>query len=75
MDTLFEQIIADFQERPLPVLTRRDAPIPALPGKIDTIIGMRRTGKSWRLYQAMQDLLGAGLPKQRLLYVNFDDET
>jgi len=74
MDTLFEQIIADFQERPLPVLTRRDAPIPALPGKIDTIIGMRRTGKSWRLYQAMQDLLGAGVPKQRLLYVNFDDE-
>jgi predicted AAA+ superfamily ATPase len=74
MHTLFEQFIAEFQERNLPALTRRDVRLPALAGKIDTVIGMRRSGKSWRLYQAMQDLLAAGLPRQRLLYVNFDDE-
>jgi predicted AAA+ superfamily ATPase len=74
MNALFEQLIADFQERSLPELTVRDAVLPALPGKIDTLIGMRRTGKSWRLFQAMQDRLASGVLKERLLYVNFDDE-
>lgn len=74
MSPLFEQIIGDFLERPLPFPTRRDAPLPALPGKISTVIGMRRSGKSWRLYQAMQELLAGGIPKQQILYINFDDE-
>lgn len=74
MDALIEQIIADFHERPLPELTRRTTRLPALPGKIDTVIGMRRTGKTWFLYQQMQDCLARGIPKERLLYINFDDE-
>jgi predicted AAA+ superfamily ATPase len=74
MDTLFEQLIADFQERSFPYLTPREAVLPALPGKIDTVIGMRRSGKSWRLFQAMQERIDSGVPKERLLYVNFDDE-
>lgn len=74
MNNILEQIIGDFQERSLPQPTRRDATLPMLSGKIDTLIGMRRTGKSWRLFQAMNDLLAAGTPKQSLLYVNFDDE-
>ncbi|MBU0500356.1 MAG: ATP-binding protein [Gammaproteobacteria bacterium] len=74
MNSLIEQIIGDFLERPLPALTRRDGVLPGLPGKVDTLIGMRRTGKSWRLFQAMGDLVAGGLPKERLLYINFDDE-
>jgi uncharacterized protein len=74
MQSLIEQIIGDFQERALPEPTRRDASLPALPGKVDTVIGMRRSGKSWRLFQAMGDLLTSGVPKERLLYFNFDDE-
>lgn len=74
MDTILEQLIGDFQERPLPQLTRREIPLPGLAGKIDTLIGMRRTGKSCRIYQAMGDLLAAGTPKESLLYINLDDE-
>lgn len=74
MDTLFEQLIADFQERSLPRLTPREVRLPALAGKIDTVIGMRRSGKSWRLFQAMQEQLDTGVPKAHLLYMNFDDE-
>jgi uncharacterized protein len=74
MDALFEQLIVDFQERRLPDLTSRETVLPELPGKIDTLIGMRRTGKSWRLFQSMRDRLDQGIPKERLLYVNFDDE-
>jgi predicted AAA+ superfamily ATPase len=74
MNTLIEQIIGDFQERTLPQPTLREASLPMLPGKIDTLIGMRRTGKSWRLFQAMNALLAAGEPKTSVLYINFDDE-
>ncbi|TAK65556.1 MAG: ATP-binding protein [Betaproteobacteria bacterium] len=74
MNNIFEQIIGDFQERALAQPTRRDVPIPMLPGKVDTLIGMRRTGKSWRIYQAMNELLGAGSAKESVLYINFDDE-
>lgn len=74
MDHILEQVIGDFQERPLPKLTRREVSLPGLAGKIDTLIGMRRTGKSWRVFQAMGDLLAAGTPKESLLYINLDDE-
>lgn len=74
MNNIIEQIIGDFRERALPRPTRRETSLPTLPGKIDTLIGMRRTGKSWRLFQAMNDLMAEGVPKESLLYINFDDE-
>lgn len=74
MNTLFEQIIVDFHERRLPDLTRRSVDMPALPGKIDAIIGMRRTGKTWFLFQVMQQYLDKGIAKEAMLYINFDDE-
>jgi len=74
MNILIEHIIADFHERPLPEITDREAVLPALRGKIDTVIGMRRTGKTFYLYQSMQQYLDQGEPKQAMLYINFDDE-
>ncbi len=35
---------------------------------------MRRAGKTWFLYQQMTDLLRKGVEKERLLYINFEDE-
>jgi uncharacterized protein len=35
---------------------------------------MRRTGKTWFLFQTMQRLLQQGVPKAALLHLNFDDE-
>lgn len=74
LESLAARLIGDFQERPLPAATRREASPARLPGKIDVLIGMRRSGKSWRMGQAMSDLLAEGVPKSRLLHVNFDDE-
>ena len=37
-------------------------------------MGMRRTGKTWFCYQKMQELLNSGIEKDRLLYVNFEDD-
>jgi len=74
LEALAPTLIGDFQERPLPAATRREVSPAGLQGKIDVLIGMRRSGKSWRMAQAMGALLAAGVPKTRLLHVNFDDE-
>jgi len=74
MDALLEQMIADFHERPLPELTHRELELPTLSGKIDAVIGMRRTGKTWFLFQIMRHYLEQGIPKEAMLYLNFDDE-
>lgn len=74
MEIQIEQIISDFYERDLPTVLPREVKLPQIPGKIDTIIGMRRSGKTYFLYQTMQDLLKQGVPKEQMLYINFDDE-
>jgi predicted AAA+ superfamily ATPase len=71
---LIETLIADFQERELPRVTRRSLSLPALPGKVDVVIGMRRSGKTWFLYQQIADRLAEGIDRSRLLYLNFEDE-
>jgi uncharacterized protein len=74
MQSLIDQLIVDFHERPLPQLTQREIVLPCLKGKIDTVIGMRRTGKTFLLFQIMQDYLKQGIAKEEMLYINFDDE-
>lgn len=38
------------------------------------LVGMRRAGKSYMLYQHIQRLLGQGHRKEEILFVNFEDE-
>ena len=37
-------------------------------------VGMRRAGKSYLLYQRMQELLSKGVKSHEMLYINFEDE-
>jgi len=37
-------------------------------------VGMRRAGKSYLLYQRIQELLSKGIKPHEILYVNFEDE-
>ena len=37
-------------------------------------VGMRRAGKSFLLYQRMQELLAKGVKQHEMLYANFEDE-
>jgi predicted AAA+ superfamily ATPase len=55
VDSLIEQLIVDYHERTLPQFFKRNIKLPCLKGKIDTVIGMRRTGKTFLLFQIMQD--------------------
>ena len=46
----------------------------ALPGKATAVIGMRRSGKTTFLHQVRRERLAAGMGRERLPFVNFEDE-
>lgn len=55
-------------------LVIRDAKIPEAEDKIKVIVGMRRAGKSYFLYQHILKLLRDGVNRKRILYINFEDD-
>ena len=38
------------------------------------LVGLRRAGKSFLLYQRIQELLASGVTLEQIIYVNFEDE-
>ncbi len=62
--------LAPVSPRPL---TRRDARLPAVPGKVHAVIGMRRAGKTTFLRQ-LQATRRESLPLERAVFVSFDDD-
>lgn len=46
----------------------------SLPGKVTAVIGMRRAGKTTFLHQLRRERLEQGVDRERLPYVNFEDE-
>jgi len=74
MKRVLDPLIDDFHERTLPDLIQRDRSITRVLRKANVVIGMRRSGKTWFCYQQMKELLAQGIEKERLLYLNFEDE-
>ncbi|MDR0842218.1 MAG: ATP-binding protein [Acidobacteriota bacterium] len=74
MRDVIHSIISDFQEREMPIQTRRETVFPVFDGKATVVIGMRRSGKTWFCYQHIADLLASGIEKSRILYLNFEDD-
>ena len=70
---LAEKLSAALAPAPPFALTRRDARLPAVPGKVHAVIGMRRAGKTTYLCQLL-DERRAALPSERALYLGFDDD-
>ena len=60
--------------REIPDLTPRSAATLELPDKARSIIGMRRAGKTFFLYQQMARQLNEGRQRHQLVYLNFEDE-
>ena len=73
------QIIKDFMEDELPEVFARDLSLgdlqtPAKGNLVNVVVGVRRCGKTYRLYQEMHRIVDAGYPKSSILYFNFEDE-
>ena len=54
-------------------MTARDASLPAVPGKVHAVIGMRRSGKTTFLRQLQAERRRTVAP-ERALYLSFDDD-
>jgi len=70
-------LIEEFQEWEIPKPAERAIQIPQLPPairKAHVMMGIRRSGKTWIMYQHMQEQLAKGLPKNKILYLNFEDD-
>lgn len=52
----------------------REICFPDVQGVIKVAIGMRRSGKTFLLYQTVNALLDQGIPKEQILIINFEDE-
>ena len=69
-----DYLISESWEALLPKLTPRRAEIPSAERKAAVIIGMRRSGKTYRMYQEIERLVSAGTDRRDILYVNFEDD-
>lgn len=67
-----KEYLIDFQKRELPDLTSREIKITSTK-KIKSVIGPRRAGKTFFLFQEMKTLLDKGVKKENILYLNFED--
>lgn len=73
MKTTVKKIIVDFIERELPAVIARDIDIPLDSGKVISIVGARRTGKTFLLYFLINQIRGK-IPPDRAVYINFEDD-
>jgi len=74
MRDVLARLIDEFHERELPEPVPREPAMTYVPGKATVVVGMRRAGKTWFCYQHMRQLLQKGVAKERLLYLNFEDD-
>lgn len=69
----FKYIIKEFQEFKFPNIINRELTI-SESNKIISLVGNRRSGKTYYFYQLVKELLSKGIAKDQILYVNFDDD-
>ncbi len=71
---VFKELILQFQSSTLPEVKARDLIVPDIQREIITIIGPRRSGKTYLMYIKIKELFSKGIPKENIIYINFEDE-
>lgn len=71
---LLKTIITDNQLKIAPVVWERTLKIPPDSGKIITLSGVRRSGKTYHLFNLINQLKAQGVATKKILYINFEDE-
>ena len=74
MKNTIKNIILENQHTKLPAIIKRRLQLPIDLKMIVSLIGSRRSGKTWLLYDLMNTLLNKGLEKEKILFLNFEDE-
>lgn len=75
MEEIIAQVLREFYETGIPSdVCQRPFDFLEKRRNATSIIGMRRTGKTYAAYQRMLELVNGGIPIERIVYINFDDE-
>ncbi len=69
----FQHALSRWMEFRLPHIVRRGVDIPVNIKSIISIIGVRRSGKTYMMYQTIKQLQET-IPRNNILYINFEDE-
>lgn len=75
-ETLLPIVAEWLRDTELPKPVPRQVRLPAPPGRhtsILAVVGPRRAGKTFFLYQMIRDLLARGVPREAILFVDFED--
>lgn len=72
MKDIFKILIHDFFDKKLNVV-KRDIDIPLNSSKIVSLVGVRRSGKSYIFYQLINDLRES-VDVKNIIYINFEDD-
>jgi predicted AAA+ superfamily ATPase len=73
MKQIFKKLIIDSQERSYFPIIEREYKIPIDTKKIVSLIGIRRSGKTYILYNIIEQLRKS-ISKQNIVYINFEDD-
>lgn len=74
--SILEILLGEFYNKlkSLKDMVLRDAEFPKAPNKIKVAIGMRRSGKTYFLYQQILKMINEGVSKTAVLYINLEDD-
>ena len=71
---ILKEVIYQRLDRGMPKVISRDLEIPLNSGKVVNLIGARRTGKTFLMFQLMEKLKQSGVGPEQILYLNFEDD-
>jgi predicted AAA+ superfamily ATPase len=67
-------VLAQSTTRPLPPTTPRTLELPLDLRKVVALVGIRRSGKTYLLYETMRRLAARSVDRRQMLYINFEDD-
>ena len=73
MKETFKKLIVNFQERTFGNIVPRDYEIPTTTKKIVSLIGVRRSGKTYILFSLIEKLRQS-IDSRNIIYINFEDD-
>ncbi|MFH1051296.1 MAG: ATP-binding protein [bacterium] len=74
MKDIIKELVSDFHQRKFEDIMPRELVLPLNTGKIISVLGVRRSGKTYLLLDTVKKLLSKGKKIEQVLYLNFEDE-
>ena len=71
---ILKYVLAQGTTRPLPHIVPRTLRLPLNTRKVVALVGIRRSGKTYLLYETMKRLEETGVDRRQLVYLNFEDD-